>query len=152
MLHLTLVSSVSLIIYFLAVWRGGAPERVAGGLLLAVFVADEIRASLVGRLIFAQFETPLFIADAVQLAVFTWLSVRANRFWPIVAAALKLVAVVGHLAVLLLPAGNRVAYWIMVESPTLPLILALACGLVAHWRRQRRIGPYPDWRAGIALR
>lgn len=153
MIAVALVSCLSLLIYFLAVWRGGAPERVAGGLMLAVFVADEIRAVVVGRMTFGQFETFLFITDVVQLAVFTWLAVRANRFWPLVAAALKLVTVLGHLAAfLLLPSGMKLAYWVMVESPTLPTILTLAFGLVAHWRRQHRIGPYPDWRADAPLR
>ena len=147
-----LVSSIALMIYFLAVWRGGAPERVAGGVLLVVFVADEIHASLAGRVSFQQFEPFLFVTDLLQLLVFTWLSLRANRMWPLVPAALKLVAVIGHLAALLLHSGGKLAYWAMVEPPAVLSIVVLACGLTAHWRRQRRIGPYPDWRPEPALR
>jgi len=147
-----LISSIALTIYFLAVWRGGGPERIAGGLLLAVFLADEINATVSGRLAFQDFEAHLFFTDLVQLIVFAWLSVRANRFWPMVPAALKLVAVLAHLAALLIPSGSKLAYWAMVDPPAVLTIVALACGLVAHWRRQRRIGSYPDWRPDVALR
>jgi len=147
-----MVSSVALMIYFLAVWRGGGPERIAGGLLLVVFAADEVHGGLVGGIRFLVFEPFLFVSDLLQLAVFTWLSVRANRFWPLVPAALKLVAVIGHLAALLLPSGGALAYWAMVEPPAYLTILALAIGLAAHLRRQRRVGPYPDWRPDLPLR
>ncbi|WP_121116355.1 hypothetical protein [Croceibacterium ferulae] len=143
---------MALMIYFLAVWRGGAPERIVGGLLLLVFVTDEIHSNLAGRVTFNKFETFLFLTDFTQLVVFTWLSIRANRLWPLVPAALKLVAVIGHMSALLLPFGRAKAYWTMVEVPAYFTIVALAVGLVAHWRRQRRIGPYPDWRPDPALR
>ncbi|WP_347301919.1 hypothetical protein V5740_07710 [Croceibacterium sp. TMG7-5b_MA50] len=141
-----LISSLSLAVYFLAVWRGGGPERVAGALLLAVFVADEVRAAVFGPLRFLGFEPYQFAVNALELAVFTVLAIRANRVWPLVAAALMLTAVLGHLAAWIVPSGMTLAYWIMVEPPTLLVIITLACGTAAHWRRQRRIGPYPDWR------
>lgn len=142
-----LISSLSLMVYFLAVWRGGGPERVAGALLLAVFVVDEIRAVLFGRTAYLVFEPLLLAANVTELAVFTWLAIKANRLWPVVAAAMKLVSLLAHLFALTMSIGMTQAYFVMVELPGVLTIIALAFGTFAHWRRQRRIGPYPDWRA-----
>jgi hypothetical protein len=150
--HTLLISALSVLVYFLAVWRGGAPERAAGGLLLVMFLADELLAVVIGRVQFRQFAASIFVGNLVELAGFTWLAIRANRVWPIVPAGLKLVAVLGHLAALLLPGGMQRAYWAMVEPPALLTVVALAIGLAAHLLRQRRIGPYPDWRPDLPFR
>ena len=140
-----LATAFSLAVYFLAVWRGGAPERVGAAILFAAFMVDELYHALTGPAQFRHFDAVELAIDGFSLLAFAWLAVAANRLWPIVAAALQLMAVLGHLSTLL-GSGMQRAYWAMTEPPVLLGVVTLAIALAAHWRRQRRIGPYPDWR------
>lgn len=140
-----LATAFSLAVYFVAVWRGGAPERVGAAILFAAFIADDLYHALTGTVQFRRFDPAELAIDGFSLLAFAWLAVGANRLWPIVAAALQLMAVAGHLSTLVV-SGTQRAYWAMTEPPVLLGVVTLAIGLAAHVRRERRIGPYPDWR------
>ena len=132
-------------IYFAAVWRGGGPERAGAAILFAAFLVDEIYHTAAGPHQFEVFDPVELAIDLFSLVAFAALAVRANRLWPILAAALQLVAVVGHLSAMS-GAGMQRAYWAMTEPPVLMGVITLLAGLVAHLLRERRLGSYPDWR------
>lgn len=140
-----IATALSLAVYFAAVWRGGGPERGGAAILFAAFLVDEIYHMAAGPHQFEVFDPVELSIDLFSLAAFAALSVRANRLWPILAAALQLMAVVGHFSALS-GAGMQRAYWAMTEPPVLLSVITILVGLVAHLLRQRRLGSYPDWR------
>jgi hypothetical protein len=139
-------TALSLVVYFAAVWRGGAPERAGAAILFAAFLVDEIYHMAAGPHQFEIFDPIELAIDLLSLAAFGAVAVRANRLWPMVLAALQLMAVVGHLAASP-ELGMQRAYWAMTEPPVLLGVITLFFGLVAHLLRIRRLGPYPDWRS-----
>jgi hypothetical protein len=137
-------TALSLAVYFAAVWRGGGPERAGAAILFGTFLMDEIYHMAAGAHQFLIFDPVELAIDLFSLAAFSALAVRANRFWPMVLAALQLMAVVGHLAASS-ELGMQRAYWAMTEPPVVLGVITLALGLAAHVLRVQRLGIYPDW-------
>jgi len=143
---ITLVATfASLTVYFVAIWRGGGPERAGAAILFAAFLLDEVYHMAAGPHQFEVFDPDELAIDLFSLAAFAVLAIRANRLWPMLAAALQLMAVVGHLSASS-GAGMQRAYWVMTEAPVLLGVLTLLGGVIAHLLRQRRWSAYPDWR------
>jgi len=140
-----IATALSLVVYFAAVWRGGGPERAGAAILFGAFLADEIYHMVAGPHQFLIFDPVELAIDLFSLVAFSALAVRANRFWPMVLAALQLMAVVGHFAASS-ELGMQRAYWAMTEPPVVLGVITLFFGLVAHLLRVRRLGTYPDWR------
>jgi hypothetical protein len=140
-----IATALALAVYFSAIWRGGGPERAGAAILFAAFLVDEIYHMVAGPHQFEIFDPFELAIDLFSLAAFAALAVRANRLWPIWAAALQVVAVVGQFSAMS-GAGMQRAYWAMTEAPVLMGVITLLVGLVAHLLRQRRLGSYPDWR------
>jgi DNA-binding MarR family transcriptional regulator len=106
--------------------------------LFAAFLLDEIYHTAAGPHQFEIFDPGELAIDLLSLAAFAALAIRANRVWPLPAAALQLMAVVGHLSASS-ELGMQRAHWAMTEPPVLLGVLTLLCALVAHLlRRQRR--------------
>jgi uncharacterized membrane protein len=142
-----ILTGFAITVFLVTMWRGGEPERVGAAILFASVAVDEVYHLATGPRNFDRLDPFEMVLDAASLTGFAWLSTRANRLWPIFAAALQLVAVLGHLAALLSNRGMQRAYWAMTEVPVLLSVLALACGVFTHWLRERRLGVYPDWRS-----
>lgn len=128
-------------------WRGGGPpERTAATTIMAWIGVDMIYHLLYGRSSFDVVD-PFHVAiDSVELAVLVWLALRANRVWPLFAAAAQVMCVMGHVSVLLQEGGLDRAYWAMTQLPQYIQLAALISGVVAHARRERIIGRYRSWR------
>ncbi len=89
---------------------------------------------------------PVHVAlDGAELVAISWVALRANRVWPLWAAAAQLICVAGHLAALIEPGGMRRAYWGITQMPQYIQLLALGAGIVSHARRTRRVGRYRSW-------
>jgi hypothetical protein len=86
------------------------------------------------------------VLDGCELVAIFRLALRANRMWPLWAAAAQLICVSGHVAVFVSPEGMRRAYWALTQLPQYIQLIALVLGAVAHARRFDRIGPYRSWR------
>jgi uncharacterized membrane protein len=95
---------------------------------------------------FDQVDPVHVVLDGGELVVIVWLALRANRMWPLWAAAAQLLCVSGHVAVLVSPQGMQRAYWALTQLPQYIQLIALVLGAVAHARRFERIGPYRSWR------
>lgn len=126
--------------------RGGPPERFAAAALVGWIVIDDLYHLLFGFSNFDVVDPVHVVLDGALLAAIMWLALRANRIWPLFAAAAQVMCVSGHVAVLFEPDGAHQAYWAMTQLPQYIQLTALLMGAAAHARRERMIGPYRSWR------
>jgi hypothetical protein len=132
---------------FVAVRLGGTPERLAAAIMAAWLLSDWVYHQLFGPSGFATVDPVHVVLDGAALLALSTLALRANRMWPLWAAAAQLICVSGHVAASIEPGGMRRAYWAMTQIPQYIQLIALVLGAVAHARRQRRVGQYRSWRA-----
>ena len=130
---------------FVAVARGGPPERLAAGIIVGWIMADAGYHLAFGPSGFTRVDPVHLVLDGGELVAILWLALRANRMWPLWAAAAQLICVSGHMALFVEP-GMTQAYWAMTQLPQYIQLTALVLGAVAHARRYDRIGPYRSWR------
>ena len=130
---------------FVAVARGGPPERLAAAIIIFWIMIDVSYHLVFGPSGFARVDPVHLVIDGGELIAIVWLALRANRMWPLWAAAAQLICVSGHIALFIEP-GMRRAYWAMTQLPPYIQVAALLLGAVAHARRFERIGPYRSWR------
>jgi hypothetical protein len=131
---------------FFAVARGGPPERLAAGIIVGWVISDVSYHLVFGPSGFDSVDPVHLVLDGGELVAIVWLALRANRMWPLWAAAAQLICVTGHVAVFVSPEGMRRAYWAMTQVPPYIQLTALFLGAVWHARRFERIGPYRSWR------
>lgn len=139
----------------LAFLRGGPPEKAAAAIIVAWILADVVYHLLFGPSGFDAVDPVHVVLDGAQLIAIAGLALRANRMWPLWAAAAQLICVSGHLAAYIEPGGMRRAYWAMTQIPPFIQLVALMLGAAAHQIRSKRIGQYRSWRAdprGASLR
>ncbi|MDK2768465.1 MAG: hypothetical protein KYX69_12195 [Sphingomonas sp.] len=133
-----------------AVWKGGAPERIAAGLYWTAWLAT-LLANPVAMNRWRTIEIGYLLIDLCLLVALTLLALRANRHWPMAAASLQLIIVIGHFAKALDPTLLGSAYAIMsVFWPYLQLII-LAVGTRVYWRRVRIQGAAASWSRSLPL-
>ena len=130
----------------LAFRRGGPPERFAAAVIVAWVLTDATYHLLFGPSGFDLVDPVHVILDGAELVAIMWLALRANRMWPLWAAAAQLICVSSHLVAFVEPGGMRRAYWAMTQLPQYIQLFALVLGAVAHTRRLERLGPYRSWR------
>ncbi|HEU4651800.1 MAG TPA: hypothetical protein VFS49_10335 [Croceibacterium sp.] len=140
-LALTVLAAGALV----AVARGGPPERLAAAIIVSWILADVVYHLMFGPSGFAHVDPVHLFLDGSELVAIVWLALRANRMWPLWAAAAQLICVSGHFALFMEPGMQR-AYWAMTQLPQYIQLTALVLGAVAHARRFERIGPYRSWR------
>lgn len=141
-----LTGAALLLLLALAIRRGGQPEKwIAGTITLSFFLGAALIAAR-GPAGFWTFDPPLFVIDAGIFGVELWLALRANRWWPLCATALQLIALIGHIAKALQISGLPEVYWGMTTLPLYLQLGVLLAGIYAHARRVAARGPYPDWR------
>ena len=126
--------------------RGGQPERMAATIIVAWVVSDISYSLIFGPSSFDTVDPGRVILDGGELVAITWVALRANRMWPLWAAAAQLICVSGHIAAFIEVGGMRRAYWALTQLPAFIQLIALVLGAVAHARRFDRIGPYRSWR------
>lgn len=128
-----------------ASWKGGKPERYAVIVYLLWLVAGPVY-QLLGDPQFNRLDVVNMVIDALLAVGLIWIALRANRIWPLFAAALSIIPMLGHLAMALEMPGIPRAYWSMTESPSLAIATSLALGALFHSRRMAIHGRYRDWR------
>lgn len=118
-----------------ALLRGGAPERVVGGSLLAAYGATLLAYSeLPNR--FEQVEIAVLLVDGVLLCALAAVALRADRAWPLFVAGLQLTTIGAHLIKFFDANMIPVTYAVMIAMWSYPMLIALAAGT---WRHQRRL-------------
>lgn len=127
--------------------RGGPPEQFAAAVIVGWILTDAAYHVAFGPSGFDTVDPVHLVLDGAELAAIMGLALRANRMWPLWAAAAQVICYSGHIAAFIEPGGMRRAYWAMTQLPQYIQLLALVLGAAAHARRTRRIGRYRSWRA-----
>lgn len=142
---LTVVVCTAALIY------GRGPERAIAVTWLLVF-------ELSGRVYFSFIEDDfrfgelgLFDAsvDLVALVVMVAIALNANRNYTLWIAAMQVLAFSAHLARSLTDIISPIAYAVLALVPGWMQLLLLAAGLIRHILRERRFGPYREWRVPV---
>lgn len=139
---LTLFAAASLY----SLLRGGPPERIAAKIVIVWILTDVGYHLLFGPSGFVFVDPAHLVIDGAELVAIVWLALRANRVWPVWAAAAQVMTFLGHIVVLIGESGINYAYWAMTQLPPYIQLFAMVCGAVSHSRRYRQIGPYRSWR------
>ena len=84
--------------------------------------------------------------DLLMLLLFGYLSIRANRIYPLWMFAAQIISTLMHIDRQLSSSMEPVAYMVLTRLPSYIQIIVLALGLIAHRRRIRRFGTYRSWR------
>ncbi|MEM1053876.1 MAG: hypothetical protein AAGI28_17470 [Pseudomonadota bacterium] len=140
-------------LFFAALAWGAGPERLIATTWLVFF---EILPKLY-RAVWSEGyqleQVDLFYAamDGIAAAVWIFVALYANRNYPLVIAAMQLLVMAAHLARGLIETISPVAYATMMIAPGWFQLLILATGLTRHVLRQRRYGPYREWRLPISF-
>ena len=129
-----------------AAFRGAAPERI-GALIIASATVATILVPKVGGVTFTTFEPGLFVVDSVTAFALVALAIRAQRYWPMWAAALQIDTIVTHLVMLSTPRTMPWAYAVMEIAWSYPIVILLAVGTARHRQRLRLYGDDPSWSA-----
>ena len=131
---------------FYAMSRGGPPERIAAKIVIVWILTDVGYHLIFGPSGFIVVDPAHLVIDGAELVAITWLALRANRIWPLWAAAAQVMTFFGHIVALLEQGGLNHAYGAMTQVPPYIQLTALVCGAAFHERRFRRIGHYRSWR------
>lgn len=127
-----------------ALMRGGAPERLAGIALLAAAFATRMFGQQ-SALPFSSIEFGVLIVDLTLMAVLLILVLYADRWWTFWAAALHVLGLGAHLARVLSPDIERVAYAILTAAWSYPMLMLLVAGTYRHQQRKQWLGVDRDW-------
>jgi hypothetical protein len=149
MIGLTSLAVLAALVAFANLY-GRLPERMMAWLLLGFDLLDHVNHQLVGPTDFVRVDPGHLVLSALSLATMLWIALRANRFWPLPVCSLQLINLTGHLAVLAEVPGFNVVYWAMTALPVFLQMAIVTCGILAHARREARIGAYRDWRKGLS--
>ena len=131
---------------FYAWRRGGPPERIAAKIVILWILTDVGYHLQFGPSGFVVVDPAHLLIDGGELVAIMWLALRANRIWPLWAAAAQVMTFSGHIVVMIGESGLNSAYWAMTQLPPFIQLLALVCGAAFHAHRYRRLGPYRSWR------
>lgn len=138
--------AVFLAVGALALRLGGPPEQYAAGIIVGWLLASLAYQAIAGPASFGRVDPARFALDTAELVAIFAVALRANRMWPLWAAAAQVICIAGHIAAFIEPGGMRRAYWVMTQMPPFIQVIALSLGALAHAARWKRIGPYRSWR------
>jgi hypothetical protein len=127
--------------------RGGAPERVAAGIVLSG-VAASFASVPIGGHRFRALELDILLIDLAMYAAFQQLAFRADRFWTTWVAGFQLSILLVHLAVALMPYVVPYAYSAAMWIWPLAILACMAAGTWRHVRRVKQWGRDPAWSIG----
>lgn len=135
------------IVTFLAIWKGGGPERAIGAVVLGMFLsANAYHRWFNGEVNLGSINVFFALLDGVVAIALIAIALRANRVYPLCIAGLQIIALAAHLAREIVEAMTPIAYAILFILPSYFQILVLGAGLWAHRRRVAKYGQYKEWR------
>jgi hypothetical protein len=128
----------SLISVTLAAYRwGAAPERAVASMYLLAAVATTVAHPAIS-VRYRDVELAVFLIDALLLAGLVFISIRADRWWPLCATALQILTVLSHVGKIVNPALWRYGYQLMAVWASWPTVVILAVGIWRERQRQRQ--------------
>ena len=109
-----------------ALWRGGGPERLAAALILSDWLTSPFLQS---HDAFHHAQIAIFALDALLAAALVTIALRANRYWPLWAAAFQILEILIHVAMLVDHHVRPRAYFIGMEVTSYLILMALVVGV-----------------------
>lgn len=128
----------------LALWKGGAPERMGALVIIAMAVVQAI-VRYFSPSAFVRVDTNALISDFVGFVGFGYLAIEARRIWPLWAGALQLLSLSAHFARWADIGIPPLVYAVMRSGPTFGAAIVILIGTVLHLLRLRRLGSDPSW-------
>lgn len=144
MIRIAVFFTVLIGVCLYAMWRGGAPERVAGVMMAAAAVLTALLPVVPG-VTFHIVEVPRLATDIALLAGLLVVTAYADRFWPIYCTGLHLLAVATHGVRAIDPHVLPIVYTRVTGWLGYPVLLILLIGTWRHVGRVRRHGREFDW-------
>jgi hypothetical protein len=129
-----------------AIWRGGPPERTAGWLLIG---AALLTLAVGHPTQYSHIELGVFVIDISLLIALIWVALKADRFWPMVLAALHLDSTAIHILKLFDADLIGVTYAVMIVVWSYPMMIVLAVGTLRHQRRLAQFGEDRAWSLAV---
>ena len=132
-----------MIVFAVAWFKGGHPERFGAAILIVAFLVAAVvpRATVLGDVLIYD-----AAADLVLLVIFVWMAMRGERWWPFVAAAAMFLTLMVHLAMVLIPQLDTRADLSARMGLTLLGVLALLAGVGERWLAgERPVCKPEDW-------
>lgn len=129
---------IALVALLAAGWRWGEWPEKAGAALYAVATIVSLLSLPGAATEYHHVEIGVAVVDLSLLIGLTVIALRANRWWPICASALQLIAITAHLAKALNPDLSRLAYGLMIGILSYVALINLAVGLWSVCRNARR--------------
>jgi hypothetical protein len=145
----SLAQHIASLLLAAAIWRwGGGPERWMIGIFLATMVLPiYVVWSLGIQLVEVGPYAPLVVmVDVTAAALYLAIALHANRNYPLWVAGFQLVAIVAHMVKAMIDTISPLAFAILVIGPSYGQLLVIFGGFVRHVLRERRFGPYREWR------
>jgi len=129
---------------------GGAPERWLIGVFIATMVVPVYIVKWIGLNTWelGPSAAAAFLIDLLAATLFTNIALNANRNYPLLIAGFQLVAVGAHIVRSMVDSVSPLAIAVLVIGPSYCQLLVLIGGFARHAVRQRRFGPYREWRLG----
>ncbi|KPQ30471.1 MAG: hypothetical protein HLUCCX21_04275 [Porphyrobacter sp. HL-46] len=143
------VQHIASVMLALAIWRwGGGPERWLIGLFVGTMVLPVYAFWFLdlGGPIKGPFAWLYLSLDLLAAVGFVVIAINANRIYPLWIAGFQLVAIGAHAIKGMVDGVSLLAISILVVGPSYFQLLLIFAGFLRHWRRERRFGPYRDWR------
>lgn len=132
-------SSLSIVSFACFKW-GEEPEKAVAAMFLAAAVATPVVRSAIA-LRYKDVEIGVFLIDACLLAGLVWITVRADRWWPLCVTALQLLTFLSHVGKAVNPSLWRYGYQLMATWAGWPMVSILAVGVLrCRLRRGRSDG------------
>ena len=136
---------LTIILASVAGFMGRGPERAIALTFIAWVVADALYHVWFGPMSYLGIDLPHAVLDAAVFFVILHDTLKANRNWPMVAAAAQLITLIGYLSGWVMQNGMQRAYWAMTQLPMAVVLISLLVGSALHCRRQACLGPYRSW-------
>ncbi|MEO7365534.1 MAG: hypothetical protein ABIW03_04365 [Sphingomicrobium sp.] len=118
-----------------ALWRGRSDERLTAIVCIVATAASFVLAAP-ATLRYASVEVGVLLVDVFTLAVFTFVALRSERFWPLWISGLQLTTSVAHFLKAVEPDLVPIAYAAAGRLWSYPILIILAVGT---WRSHHRL-------------
>lgn len=128
------------------VWEaGGAPERMAAAAWALASILSA--AAVVFQLgSYETLQVGVFGIDLALLVFLIWLSLRADRIWPLLMTGVHLFGVMTHVAKALKPDLHPWAYAVGQAGGSYIILATITVGAARHRWRVRQTGRERSWR------
>lgn len=139
MVRMIIFNSLLLTVCAYAMWRGRSEERmVALACILATVATVVVKGPI--QLSYSSVEIGVLLVDLMALAMFTFVALKSDRFWPLWVSGLQLTTSIGHLLKAINPDLVPIAYAAAGRIWSYPILIILAVGT---WRVHHRAQSEP---------